>query len=301
MHADAYYSIGKAHTVCQDVARSGVARGTLGVDVPYVVVCDGCSGSPQTEFGAQILAQTTVYELRNFQAEHTDEALARGHFIKGLVRASIFRAAMIARECRLPAGALDATLLTATVAGGVAHLSMSGDGAAFWRERDGRCTLVTVEFNHGAPAYPSYTLDDKRYDGYRKLSDDGLRTVSTYTSEGAGLHRQGRDEGHRFALIDTREESGMEPLVFQVPAQDVDLVAVASDGLGSFQRRVNGAFEGVHAATVAQHAFAFKNYAGSFVTRRLRRLLSSEAQTMGWHHDDDLSVGAIFIPESEGK
>lgn len=291
MHADAYYSIGKAHTVCQDVARSGVARGTLGVDVPYVVVCDGCSGSPQTEFGAQILAQTTVHELRNFQAEHADEALVRGHFIKGMVRAAIFRAAMIAGECRLPAGALDATLLTATVAGGVAHLSMSGDGAAFWRERDGVCTLVTVEFKHGAPAYPSYVLDNKRYDAYRKLSDDGLRTVSTYTSHGAD----------QFALIDTREESGMEPLVFQLPAQDVDLVAVASDGLGSFQRRLNGAFEGVQAATVAHHAFAFKNYAGSFVTRRIRRLLSSEAQAMGWHHDDDLSVGAIFIPESEGK
>lgn len=172
MHADAYYSIGRSHTVCQDVARSGVARGTLGVDVPYVVVCDGCSGSPQTEFGAQILAQTTVHELRNFQAEHADEALVRGHFIKGMVRAAIFRAAMIAGECRLPAGALDATLLTATVAGGVAHLSMSGDGSAFWRQRGGRARqLVTVEFKAGAPTYPSYGLSEARTEPFSPYRD----------------------------------------------------------------------------------------------------------------------------------
>lgn len=121
-------------------------------------------------------------------------------------------------------------------------------------------------------------------------TNDGARTVSTYF-----------DDGNGFVLTDVVEDHGMAPLVIQLPISDVDLVAIASDGLSSFQRRAGGAFEAVPATAVVEHVFAFKNFTGVFVTRRLRRFLTSEAPSLGWHHDDDLSVGAIFIPESDEK
>jgi hypothetical protein len=180
--------------------------------------------------------------------------------------------------------ALDSTLMLATQTATHVQTAIWGDGAIMWRQRSGRRVLVSIDFKHGAPAYLSYQLDLKRLIGYREQTNNALRTISTYEDTGKG-----------FELTASHEDTGMDPFNLDFPLEDVDLVLLASDGLGSFQRRVDSHFEAVPISEVADKAFAFKSMVGSFVVRRMRRFLTVDAPALGWHNDDDLSVGAIHV------
>ena len=52
--------------------------------------------------------------------------------------------------------------------------------------------------------------------------------------------------------------------------------------------------EPIPAHEVIKELFAFKNYQGTFVKRRMKRFLESTAE-LGWSHGDDLSVGVIYL------
>lgn len=291
MSTDSYYAIGKSHTVCQDVARHGDGKR------PFIAVCDGCSGSPQTELGAQVLAQTiaTLLQPDSLSREYLFRAEALNLVedaercqVRSFGLPAIYAAAHLCDALRAPRDALDATLMVAAQTEMQVQAAIWGDGAIMWRQRSGRRVLVSIDFKHGAPAYLSYRLDAKRLAGYREQTEDGLRTISTY-----------EDTGNGFKLSALYEDTGMEPFALDFPIEDVDLVLLASDGLGSFQRRVDSHFEAVPINEVADKAFAFKSMAGSFVARRMRRFLTVEAPALGWHHDDDLSVAAIHVENSQ--
>lgn len=270
MTTDSYYAIGKSHLVCQDVARHGNG------EHQFIIVCDGCSGSPQTELGAQVLAQTVSTRLRpTIVSSHR-----RPSFFGP---PAIFAAAYTCDEMQVPREALDATLMLAVQTDAQVQAAIWGDGAIMWRQRSGRRVLVSIDFKHGAPAYLSYRLTTQRLATYLEQTEDAPRTISTY-----------EDEGQGFTLTASHEDTGMDPFTLDFSVEDVDLVLLASDGLGSFQRRVDSHFEAVPISEVADKAFAFKGMAGSFVARRMRRFLTVEAPALGWHHDDDLSVAAIY-------
>lgn len=277
MTTDSYYAIGKSHLVCQDVARHGDG------ETPLIIVCDGCSGSPQTELGAQILAQSIAREHRQWRTGRTDDRWDR-YWLNNFVHAGLSEAAAVTKLLQVSPLALDATTMLGIQTETKILTSLWGDGAVMWRQRSGRRVLVSIEFKHGAPAYLSYRLDVKRLAGYREQTEDGLRTISTY-----------EDTSDGFKLTASYEDTGMDPFGLDFLIEDVDLVLLASDGLGSFQRRVDSHFEAVPISEVADKAFGFKGMAGSFVARRMRRFLTVEAPALGWHHDDDLSVAAIHV------
>ena len=221
MIADSYYAIGKSHLVCQDVARHGNG------EHQFIIVCDGCSGSPQTELGAQVLAQTVSTRLRpTIVSSHR-----RPSFFGP---PAIFAAAYTCDEMQVPREALDATLMLAVQTDSQVQAAIWGDGAILWRTRSGRRVLVSIDFKHGAPAYLSYRLTTKRLATYLEQTEDAMRTISTY-----------EDEGRGFQLTASHEDTDMEPFTLDFPIADVDLVLLASDGLGSFQRRVDSHFEAV--------------------------------------------------------
>lgn len=274
MTTDSYYAIGKSHLVCQDVARHGDG------ETPFIIVCDGCSGSPQTELGAPILAQTIAVEYDRWAGYwHAD-----GGGPQQLAIAALWEAVRAAASLHLHRLALDATLMIAQRIERAVEVSVWGDGAIMWRLKSGQRLLRTIEFKHGAPAYLNYHSDPARAAAYMQQTEDGLRIISTY-----------RDTGGGFSLIDSFEDTGMGPHSIGLRVDAVDLVLLASDGLGSFQRRIDSRFEAVPITEVADKAFGFKGMAGSFVARRMRRFLTVEAPALGWHHDDDLSVAAIHV------
>jgi len=276
MTTDSHYAIGKSHLVCQDVARH------VNGEHPFIIVCDGCSGSPQTELGAQILAQAMVKEQERWFCGSLLQSLG----IREFALSGLWEASAVGGKLGVDDLAFDATIMLGWRTATHVLTSIWGDGAIMWRQRSGRRVLVSIEFKKGAPAYLSYRLDPKRMAGYLEKTEDGLRMVSTYEDTGKG-----------FELTASYEDTGMDPFRLDFPIEDVDLVLLASDGLGSFQRRVDSYFEPVPICEVAEKAFGFKGMAGSFVARRMRRFLTVEAPALGWHHDDDLSVAAIHVGE----
>ena len=116
MTTDSYYAIGKSHTVCQDVARHGGDRS------PFIIVCDGCSGSPQTELGAAVLAQTISTLLQ-------PPILSAHRRVQAFGPPAIFAAAYSCDSLRVPRAALDATLMLAIQTDTHVQAAIWGDGA----------------------------------------------------------------------------------------------------------------------------------------------------------------------------
>ena len=83
---------------------------------------------------------------------------------------------------------------------------------------------------------------------------------------------------------------------FTFPRDEYDVVAVMSDGVQSFRRKVGNVFESVPAFEVVAEMMAFKGLAGQFVVRRMKAFLKQVAAN-GGHWDDDVSMAAIHVGE----
>ena len=260
--ADSFFFIGKSHTVCQDRALAGTDR----EGNPFAIVCDGCSSSPDTDIGAWMLARAAF----SYMATSGPTPIENSSIT--------FQAQQMQGACRLSQRALDATLLVAYTSPTQLYVEAFGDGVVVARKRSGELEVREIEFPSGAPAYLNYRRDVNRLGEYLKLTNNAERYVKDQT--GFALHQFGF--GHSF---------------FSFHRRDYDMVAVLSDGATSFQRRNGSTFEHVPTLEVLPYLVGFKNYAGDFVTRRVRRFLTKEMLELGWHHDDDLSVASIYVPE----
>lgn len=269
MTSDAFYAIGKAHAVCQDYA---LARGNL------ACIADGCSSSPDTDMGARLLCWTAVTHYP-FIADFDGVAVLRG--------------------LGLSPNAMDATLLTVAplpTAGDVLTVDDAphrveaggfGDGILLARRRQDRTWIVrSIDFPSGAPFYGNYLNDERRMAQYRQRFST-LRRITTYDT------RDGSEQV---------EERTDEPIAhfFTFDLREFDIVMVGSDGWLSGQRPVASStsrtYESVPLLEVAAEMTAFKIMAGTFVQRRIRRMLE-DWHAKGWFFSDDVSLAAIYAAE----
>ncbi len=259
MKTDAFFALGKQHHVCQDYA---CAEGDA------IVVSDGCSSSPHTDFGARLLARCALR--------------------CGAIKA-IFNARCVSEGLVLPTESLDATLLMASYEAGqkAVYASMRGDGAIVGRRRDGTFTADIVTFPSGAPFYPSYALSKERNKRY--LAEFGGERLTT-------RHETGKD----FVVVSEDMNNPLAATVdYMFSADTYDLVLLLSDGAFSFRRPIGfpssaNTTEEVPVLTVIEEMLAVKTYEGEFITRRAKKFLKTTA-AKGWYHDDDFSVAAIYM------
>lgn len=260
-HADAWFHPGTTHLVCEDYAAVSPA----GSSAVAAIVCDGCSGSADTDVGARVLAWAAL------------AALADGRLVDPGTAA--FQASVAARTLALPDDALDATLLAALVTPQGVRVVAAGDGVIGARHRDGRYELWQLEHPEGAPPYPSYVLDPDRRRDYlltfgdtlvvRHRAPDG--TWSTSTADGGQLG-----------------------LTFD-PAQ-VDLVLLGSDGLSAFCGPDVSA-DAIAVETIVGELLGVTHTAGRFAARRGRRLINRTCERNGWRPLDDVGIAAIALPD----
>jgi len=271
-NADAFFAVGKTHTVCQDYARA-----ELDPDMrPYIVVCDGCSSSPDTDFGARLLAAAAIHRM------HADPDAS----LSSREEAILFRADATAGALGLPRTCLDATLLTATLASdGQVRVSMRGDGVVAGRLRDGTLVIHRVEHARGAPRYLSYDLDQDRLADYRAQFGD-VSSVASFSTHGPD----------RAWSPDTQFNDHPDDWVF--PADRFDLVVLLSDGASSFQRVVetstSRSLETVPLEDVVAQILDIKGFAGAFLKRRCHKFLTKFCAERRWQHADDFSAAAIW-------
>lgn len=257
---DAVFATGRQHRVCQDYAAEAPDR---------VVLSDGCSSSPHTDFGARLICRAAL--------------------LHGTADAAT-RALPLLEPLGLPLEALDATLLTAEWSPATASVraSVHGDGVIVARRRDGVVIIVEVEYPSGAPLYPSYDLDAARKARYL-VEFGAARRVTTRHDDEVAVWNDTVHDGVAWT-------SGL--VVREFFASLFDLVLVLSDGAQTFRRPVAGSHDGrteaVPLAEVVHELLAVKVFTPSFLTRRVNRFLR-DATTRGWSHDDDFSVAAVHM------
>ncbi len=258
--ADAAFTIGHRHRICEDHATAGRSPGGA-----FAVVSDGCSSSPGSDVGARLL---TVAAAR---------ALSQGTLRP---REVLHAASRAADAVGLPRRALDATLLAAQRTGRWIHVWVCGDGVVASVDGTGGLRAWSIRHPTGAPAYLSYLLDDARRGAY---------LAEHHEREAVELAPGEPPRTRRGSLRD-------DPWVWRLtlPAERHPVVAVLSDGAESFHAGAHP----VLLQHVLERLLDFKVVNGEFVARRLRRFVTRECTDAGWRHDDDLALAAIVTRRS---
>lgn len=274
MNADCTYQIGHDHIVCEDYAIAG----NLADRITYAIVCDGCSASPDVDFGARVLAmaarETLQYKL------HVEDGLFEGMnpnlSAERFGQITINKAQEICRGLRLlHPQALDATLLAAWVQNEMATIYMYGDGVFIHRMENGT-HKVHVNLTSGAPDYLSYNLDKGRKKSYDALVDN-QKIIDMQDASGIN--------------IPSISLKPLDPYVETVPVKPGEVLAVISDGINSF-RKSNG--EEIDWTALVDEFTGFKTTEGQFVQRRIKAF-KRKCQKEGTNHLDDISIAAIVI------
>lgn len=282
MTVDSFYRIGATHNYCQDYALTRVET-HAGRTVEMAIVSDGCSGSPNTDIGARLLAHALADDLPYFHAyggvRLTEDAERTLNEMARRARAMFPFADISNPNC------LDATIVALINDSSDEKIRawISGDGVIAFRNKKTReFDLLSVQFMMGAPAYASYSLHEGRRDSYLSYSENGRRDISFYGSE----------SGHWNTVT---MKAGTKPLAFEFDKSDYDLAIACSDGAESFQEIGTKAPVAVH--KVIDRLMDVKNPVGEFMVRRAKRFLTMECEDRGWIHTDDFAVAAIYLGE----
>jgi hypothetical protein len=262
MNANSTFSIGKDHIVCEDyaLAYSGPA-------ITYAIVSDGCSASPEVDFGARCLAMSAKRELRlnnDLLAFSGKKAIANAQRV-----IDVFP--------YLSPQFLDATLLVAAVNGNHLLVEMYGDGVMVHRKKSG-ITAVHIQLSSGAPDYLSYHLDPIRKQAYDKI-EDNEKVVTFFTDGKLGDGNRKGDWGP------------FDPFIYDTTVEVGDVIAVISDGINSFRRMNN---DPIPWQDLIEEFTGYKTFEGEFVLRRIAAF-KRKCLKEGITHSDDISVGAIVI------
>jgi len=278
-NADAFFSIGKTHMICEDYALGGTSRNGL----RYAIVSDGCSSSPQTDIGSRLLSCAVAHHV-DVLSIFDEERVANK-----TLRSAAQVALMGLISAHVSPRALDTTLIVAYETEREGKMgtvvSMRGDGVVVARTREGHFTIESIDQLHNAPRYLSYDLEPDRLEGYVKKFGD-KNAVRTYTSqEGWSPDPHTEFEGH--------------PKDWFYDAETYDLVMVLSDGVHTFQELVTGdtsqTLVNVPVERVVEQLLQIKGTKGEFVKRRCHKFLTRHCVTHNWQHYDDFSAAAIWM------
>ena len=260
------FYIGATHRICQDYAIDNFTK-----NGPYAIISDGCSSSPDSDFGARILV--TVQNQRKGINEFLEQLKT------------------VSDALNKPYTCLDATLLAVCKYDYNVALGCAGDGVLVVVHKDGTVRIIDVEYPSGAPLYYSYLLDKKRLQGF--TSTFGLQrkvTTKIYSPDKTLLEIK----------TETKDAHPLESLelTFVFEARDVKLAAVMSDGVKSFFKMVHTDTakynEPIDLVDVVFELINIKSFVGDFVGRRLNKF-RKDCEAREWKNMDDVSVGAVYV------
>ena len=261
MNADNDYQIGKDHLVCQDYSLAAACDTKA-----YAIVSDGCSASRDVDIGARVLAMSArealLDRMDNYK-DFGDDCIRRANAIFSLFP-------------HIHPQALDATLLVAKVDGDDLKAFLYGDGVFIHKSEAGLYAL-RVELTSGAPDYLSYHLDYERRKLYDDYTEKEKETKQVYIMDEIGI---GEFDYPPFA-----------PVVASRKVKRGDVIAVISDGIGSFRRPNDTTIPWTQ---LIEEFIGFKVTAGVFVKRRMAAF-QRKCIKEGITHSDDISIASIIV------
>lgn len=261
IHLDSYFALGKTHTVCQDYAATHNKDGRV-----FLALSDGCSSSPDTDFGSRILVKKAI-ALTN----QLDNSFSPMAFADGINDAR--KSLGLSKSC------LDATLMFAQQIDDEMVINIWGDGVLHVKYKTGKTETFDVEFPDNTPAYFSY-LANLTVDTY--LASHGKRVVNCWTN--------GMSDG----VLNCPVEKHRYNLESRFNLDEIEHVFLLSDGVKSFCKMVNGSWQPIPIQEVIEQVTAVKNSNGEFMVRRMRKFLFDFCPKNGWIHEDDIAVAAMI-------
>ena len=288
---DHYLEIGSTHDDCQDFTVSGMINQNLA----FAILSDGCSASHdlcrEVDFGARIICYAAKKQLME---QFKNVSALTGPFTDADVHGYLTKASGVAEEQRkffgLHPNSIDATLLIMVSDGNRHNVIMYGDGAIIYRQGK-EMHLNLVDFESGAPFYPSYSLSASRMQAYQNEfgKSDVVLHKTIIGEDGAVTKRDLKLQGSFTNFFHLQTNFSFEG--------DIPFVALTSDGVKSFQKPhpdYPEIIQNLDAETMLPQMFGYKNFVGQFVKRRMN-VLKKEAAKIKMAHYDDVSVAAIAM------
>lgn len=276
MNKDCDFQIGHDHAFlgCQDYCLVGEVNGET-----YAILADGCSASPDVDIGARILALAAKEIII---ASHNPEMKSDLSTYESFGKACVTKARSIYSNFPNfhPLG-LDATLLVLRVKDQNLRAYIYGDGAILYKSGN-QFMGYKVELTTGAPDYLSYTIDPIRLEEYRKFNS-ARGGIKKLTCVSTAVNNQIEEISIDYNPFD--------PIDLKRPVQTGDIVAISSDGIGSFRKADNTPIDWIE---IGNEFIGYKNTTGVFVKRRINAFKKKCAKE-GTTHADDISVASIII------
>lgn len=270
IQTDSYFALGKTHTVCQDYAATHNENGSV-----VLAVSDGCSSSPDTDFGSRFLVRSGIRGVHIQEGFPLDNHSA---YAMGVSASNAQESLGLPEEC------LDATLMLANILDNQVLVNIWGDGVVCATFKDGRRKTWEIRFKDNAPAYLSYLRSERRLERYFKSHGD--RTIIT-TEKGS--------PESVWSLPVTLENYWVS---LNIPVAEVQSVMLFSDGVSSFRRlNSSNSWDAIPLDEVLDQITAVKNPNGEFMVRRMRKFLYDFCHKNNWVHEDDVSVAALMNVE----
>lgn len=297
MHSDRALFTGKTHEICEDYA---IAYNNV------IVLSDGCSGSPATDFGSRILCATALNLLRGmteYEKQFKEEQC-------------ILTARPAARILNLPQDCLDATLLMAAInENGSSIAAVYGDGVLAIKLKDGRIYYANINFKSNTPGasfpyYINYLYDDARHEDWHELDSERVISIELIEPDGThsilvekldlgyGFPPEDYDEIkphiHEFAGVGHFRSELNRTVIWIQDFSRIECIAIMSDGVGTFH--TVGTNEPYPQEQVIHGLLNFRRTEGAFIQRRAKRFIKNCADK-NIVHDDDVSIAALYLGE----
>jgi hypothetical protein len=273
-NSDCAFYLGSTHEVCEDygVAGEAVLPGS-GEASDYAIISDGCSSSKDSDIGARLIVKAA-------------ECLMIGNALSNPGELHSTAAAIALEQARmigLDRTAVDATLITVQTFDTRFVAAITGDGVIGYKRRGESLAFRAVSFPSGYPFYPSYIHQiDRVCEQLRK--EPWLKRITECDVERDTLLYQ-RD---LLAPASPTE-------IFSGSMDEYEFVVVTTDGSDSFYDTEVGETRhqtvSMPQSKAISRLLAFKSFGGSFVTRRLKRMMRDRELT----NRDDIAVGAIHF------
>lgn len=258
---DSFFTIGKTHKICQDYAL---------VEPGILCVSDGCSSSPNTDFGSRILVRCAM-----------ESFVANGKIVNDAVIEKCFECCQI---LNLPMASIDATLLFCNMNVNGFNVTAIGDGTIVARKKDKTVVIKTINYKGNAPLYLSYFFNDGRKKARTEMFDC-TKTIKTIIIK-PGL-----------PTVESEEISVNDIELLQFSTDEYEMITLMTDGIDSFAKesltQTTKTVEPYKSITLIENLIDYKNYNGQFVQRRCQKYLK-ECQDQKIMNNDDFTIATIF-------
>jgi hypothetical protein len=301
MNSDHFFAIGSTHKVCQDYALSGNYKGFY-----YAIVSDGCSSSPDSDFGSRILVKILEKNIKDSIDWKSNNILSIKDYIyhdRQKIFEYIIEYLKIKDDLELNSVSLDATLLYIISDGKNSIICVWGDGAFLIKYKNNYMKFVNIKYPSGYPFYINYHKDNSRLDEF--ISQSKVRQTDIH------IEYPHLDKFITMDRIETemninndRNDSTLYPIQYTIPNTgegiteniDIESVSIISDGINSFyQTNTNDTSivaKDLSSIDIVKKMLSYKNFNGQFVQRRMQAF-QKDCKKNNIEHQDDLSVATI--------